>query len=119
MSDKPAPREDGIDPGFERFLRQLPEEQTISDEIAIRLAHARASAVASHARHRGYWPYLAIAASILLVGVMGLINFSNVPHNTELSVELAAELDMIMDENERELIDDLEFYQWLSEMEAG
>lgn len=119
IRDEPSSTENKADVALEGYLRELPAQQVISDEVAIRLAHARASAVAIHRAQCSYWPFAAVAASFVLMGVFGVMWWAGYAHNETIPAELASELDVIMDENERDLIYDLEFYQWLSEMEAG
>lgn len=104
---------------FQSFLAQLPAEQPVSDEIAIRLAHARASAIRQLKPRRsfGYWP--AMAASVALAVTLGVLHWPAQNATPSSATVFVAELDVLIDDNERELIDELEFYQWLSAMEAG
>lgn len=104
---------------FEQFLSQLPGEMEISDDQAIRLAHARAKALGFLPSQKTFWFRPAMAASLLLAGIGSIYSLTNTTETKGLPAELAVELDVITDDNERELINDLEFYQWLSEMEAG
>lgn len=104
---------------FESFLRDLPSQQPMSDDIAIRLAHARARAV-SHAKRPLRWlQWSGLAASVAIAALIGLHYQSITPAHHQKGVELMADLDFLADENDQELINELEFYQWLSAMEAG
>ena len=109
------------DPAFEAFLRELPAQQPIPDEVAIRLAHARASALAtsqSHTRWTRFLPQVAASFVVLLGAGVLLFNVVTEPA-PDIRPSLIAEMESLPDQADLELIDELDFYLWYSEVEAG
>jgi hypothetical protein len=112
---------DGDERGFEERSRQLFAESVagLDGSTRSRLRQARASAVASVTRRRRFWfdpvrlaPAGVAAAAILAVAVMWS-GPETVVEPVESSV--LSDLDILLDEEELDLFEELEFYAWLLE----
>ena len=106
---------------FEQKNKSLLDESTddISPDIARRLQQARYAAL-EKAKPRSIWSYYpqAIAATLLVTVISAslLFNFDdNVLNNTEIAME--ADIEMLTSSEGLELMEDLEFMQWLAESE--
>lgn len=99
---------------FEVFARNLLAEQPLDASVADRLALARAQALKQVERPASRWPAWAAAACLIVgIGAVGHHHWQvkTAPADWALVAELEdADVDV-------ELIEDLEFYQWLSEIE--
>ena len=106
---------------FEQNNKSLLDESIddISPDIAHRLQQARYAAL-EKAKPRSIWSYYpqAIAATLLVsvISASLLFNFDdNVLNNTEIAME--ADIEMLTSSESLELMEDLEFMQWLAESE--
>lgn len=99
---------------FEAFARDMLAQQPVDTSVADRLAQARAHALKQVERPAPRWPAWAAAACLIVgIGAVGHHHWQakTAPADWALVAELEdADVDV-------ELIEDLEFYQWLSEIE--
>ena len=106
---------------FEQKNKSLLDESVddISPEITRRLQQARYAAL-EKAKPRSIWSFYpqAIAATLVVsvISASLLFNFDgNVLNNTEIAME--ADIEMLTSSEGFELLEDLEFMQWLAESE--
>ena len=106
---------------FEKKAKALLDESLddVSPDIARRLQQARYAAL-EKAKPRSIWLFYPQAISAVLaiavISVVLLFNFDeNQLHNTELA--MAADIEMLTANESLDLLDDLEFMEWLLETE--
>ena len=106
---------------FEQKSKSLLDESLddISPDVARRLQQARNGAL-EKAKPRTIWSYTpqAIAATLVVAVISAslLFNFDdNVLNNTEIAMD--ADIEMLTSSEGLELMEDLEFMQWLAESE--
>lgn len=101
---------------FEALLQALPEQHPLDDDIAIRLAHARALAVLE-AKPTTALPWA--AAALIMVAVAIAFQWQHLGTSSPATTPWQQDLDLATAAEDLELLEDLEFYQWLSDVEAG
>lgn len=106
---------------FENKAKSLLDESIdgVSPDVARRLQQARYAAL-EQAKPRAIWSFYpqAIAATltVALISASLLFNFDdNVLNNTELAME--TDIEMLTTNESLDLLEDLEFMQWLAESE--
>ena len=106
---------------FEQKNKSLLDESIddLSPDIARRLQQARYAAL-EKAKPRSLWSYYpqAIAATLVVTVISASLLFNvddNVLNNTEIAME--ADIEMLTSSEGLELMEDLEFMQWLAESE--
>lgn len=106
---------------FEQKNKSLLDESIddISPDITRRLQQARYAAL-EKAKSRSLWSYYpqAIAATLAVSVILASLIFNfddNVLNNTEIVME--ADIEMLTSNEGLELMEDLEFIQWLAESE--
>lgn len=107
---------------FETRVKSLLDESAddISPEVSRRLQHARNKALAEN-RHRRH-PYmlpLAAAASVLVAIIS--VNVWHADTDNELAgftLAMETEIELLTSKDNLELLEDLEFIQWLAETEG-
>jgi hypothetical protein len=97
----------------EAYARALLAQQTVDSATREKLAAARARALNAVAARPAHWPWAAAACLILGLTWIGLYT----PPTLDHAVDIALVSELGEPEVELELLDDLEFYQWLSELE--
>ncbi len=98
---------------FADFAGKLPDQIIVDDATRERLAQVRANALSTASKTR-WLPWVAAASVFFAVSWLVLQPYSAVEQTAELA--MMAELE---DPNiDLELIDNLEFYEWLSELEG-
>ncbi|UTA49569.1 hypothetical protein L1F30_08545 [Simiduia sp. 21SJ11W-1] len=102
---------------FQAFTQSLPEAVEVDDALRARLAAMRADALAKATGNKrpALLPWAA-AASVLVMLSWVAFQGSNTAPAFEPELALVTELEN--PDVDMELIDDLEFYEWLSELEG-
>ena len=106
---------------FEKKAKVLLDESLddLSPEITRRLQQARYAALET-AKPRSFWSFYPQAATavfaVAVISVSLLVNFDGHKlNNTELAME--ADMEMLIANESLDLLEDLEFMQWLMESE--
>ncbi len=103
------------DKAFEQTVRQLLDDsiEELDPAISRRLQQARARALEANGRRFVLWrPAVAFAMSVLLL--LAVVFWPTAQHGDSLA-PLMADMELIAADDSLQLIEDLEFYQWLLE----
>ncbi|NNF18023.1 MAG: hypothetical protein HKN70_14860 [Gammaproteobacteria bacterium] len=102
---------------FEKSVKQLLRAQRLDDAVRHKLDDARRKAIAATRPHR-QWQQFAAAASLALVALVA--TFLMIPETAPPLSEGVEDIELLLAEENFELFEELEFYQWLSaQSDAG
>ncbi len=99
---------------FESFTRQKLEETAINMDGATRtrLAAIRRDAVSSKRVRRGWWLPVSLATAMTALALIWMMPQQN---SNEVDVAAMEDMDFLASDIEMDLLEDVEFYQWLND----
>jgi len=99
---------------FESFTRQKLEETTLNMDGATctRLTAIRRDAVSLKPVRRGWWLPVSLATAMTVLALVWMMPQQN---NNEVDVAAVEDMDLLASDIEMDLLEDVEFYQWLSD----
>ena len=102
---------------FEQTVKQLLNAQEPDADVSKRLDVARQAAMAAAAPQRQRWMPFAAAASVAVAALVA--SFLLIPEPSAPLSGDAEDFEMLLVEDNIELLEEMEFYQWLAAVSAA